>query len=112
MLRDRPIRPLIVSIKMTFGEILSIISPWNNNLNGRQMQLFMGILLISVGAVGVLTQWLVGLHDYVDDASRYFLGPSSSGTFGSPVGEAVIYLVFYFIAMMGLAVLATSKRVG
>jgi hypothetical protein len=97
---------------MTFGKILSIILPWNNNLNGRQMQLFMGILLISVGAVGVVAQWLVGLHDYVDDASRYFLGPSSSGTFGSPVGEAVIYLVFYFIAMMGLAVLATSKRVG
>ncbi len=74
------------------------------------MLLFFGILLISVGVVGVVIQWLVGIHHFVDDASRYFLGPNTSGTFGSPVGEAVIYLVFYFIAMMGLAVLATSKR--
>ncbi len=74
------------------------------------MQRFMGFLLIAIGVVGVVAQWLVGIHHFVDDASRYFLGPNTSGTFGSPVGEAVIYLVFYFIAMMGLAVLATNKR--
>jgi hypothetical protein len=74
------------------------------------MQRFMGFLLIAIGVVGVVAQWLVGIHHFVDDASRYILGPHYSGTFGSPVGEAVIYLVFYFIAVMGLALLATSKR--
>jgi len=79
-------------------------------LDCRQMQRFMGLLLVAIGVVGVVAQWLVGIHRFVDDASRYILGPNASGTFGSPVGEAIIYLVFYFIAVSGLVALATRKR--
>jgi hypothetical protein len=74
------------------------------------MQRFMGFLLIAVGVTGVVAQWLFGIHNFVHDASRYIFGPNYSGTFGSPVGEAVIYLVFYFIAVAGLALMATSQR--
>ena len=88
----------------------SITLRWNNNLNGRHMQRFMGFLLIAVGVAGVLTQWLVGINQALDHASRYVLGPQYSGAYGSPVGEAIVYLVFYFIAVAGLALLATSKR--
>ena len=73
------------------------------------MQRFIGLLLIAIGVVGVIAQWLVGIHRYVDDASRYFLGPHASGAFGSPVGEAIVYLVFYFIAVSGLALMANLK---
>ncbi len=73
------------------------------------MQRFMGFLLIAVGVAGVLTQWLVGINQFVDHASRYIFGPQYSGAYGSPVGEAIVYLVFYFIAVAGLALLATSK---
>jgi hypothetical protein len=74
------------------------------------MQRFMGFLLLAVGVTGVLTQWLVGINQTLDHASRYILGPSYGGAYGSPVGEAIVYLVFYFVAVAGLALLATSKR--
>jgi hypothetical protein len=74
------------------------------------MQRFMAFLLIAVGVIGVVMQWLVGINHFVDEASRYIFGAQYSGTDGSPVGEAVIYMVFYFIAVAGLALLATSKR--
>ena len=73
------------------------------------MQRFIGLLLIAIGVVGVIAQWLVGIHRYVDDASRDFLGQYASGSYGSPVGEAIVYLVFYFIAVSGLALMATLK---
>ena len=75
-----------------------------------QMQRFLGYLLIAIAVAGALTQQLLGLNLFVDEAGRYFLGPNNSGAFNSPVGEAVVYLVFYFIGMLGLALMATSKR--
>ena len=30
------------------------------------MQRFIGLLLIAIGVVGVIVQWLVGIHRYVD----------------------------------------------
>ena len=74
------------------------------------MQRFLGFLLIAFGIAGVLAQRFAGLHHYIDDAGRYFLGPNTSGTYGSPVGEAVVYLVFYFIGVLGLVLIAIGKR--
>lgn len=74
------------------------------------MQRFMGFLLITIGVVGVVMQWLFGINHFVDEASRDIFGARYSGTYGSPVGEAVIYIVFYFFAVAGLALLATRKQ--
>ncbi len=95
---------------VSLAHVPSIILRWNNNLNCRHMQRFMGYLFIAVGVAGVVAQWLLGINKFVDQASRYIFGPNYSGTFGSPVGEAVIYMVFYFIAVAGLALMATSQR--
>ena len=51
------------------------------------MQRFIGLLLIAIGGVGVVAQWLVGIHQFVDQMSRYILGPNYSGAYASPVGK-------------------------
>lgn len=71
---------------------------------------FLGILVLVVGVGGAVVHRFADLHHYANDAVRYFWGPSATETFGSPVGEGVIYLLFYFIAVVGLVLIAAGRR--
>lgn len=73
------------------------------------MQRVLGILLIGLAVAGALAQRLVGLNDYLGDALRATLGPYVTETLNSPVGEALVYGFFYFIAACGLVLVAVSK---
>ena len=73
------------------------------------MQRVLGLLFIGLALVGALAQWLVGLNDHVGDALYAILGPYVTKTFQSPVGEAVVYGFFYFVAACGLVMVAVSK---
>ena len=74
------------------------------------MQRLTGIVLIGVGIAGVLLQATLGLNLLINDALQNTLGDSATQTYGSAIGEGVVYLLFYFIAAAGLAFLAVSGR--
>lgn len=73
------------------------------------MQRFFGLFLIALGVFAAVLHRFVCLHRYVNDAAQYMLGDYATQTAGSPVGEGVTYLVFYFVALLGLVLLATTK---
>ena len=69
-----------------------------------------GIVLILIAIVGVIIHASLGLHLYINDALQRNLGDSATQTYGSAIGEGVVYLVFYFIGAAGLVFLAVSSR--
>lgn len=71
---------------------------------------FFGILVLLIGVGGAALHRFADLHRHANDAVRYFWGPSATGTFASPVGEGVVYLLFYFIAVVGLVLIAVGRR--
>ena len=72
------------------------------------MRLF-GYALLGLAALALIAHWVFGLHLIANDIAHYFFGPYATQTFGSPVGEGIIYLVIYFIAVLGLAVVARTR---
>ncbi len=81
-----------------------------NNESGGQMRRYLGFLLVGLAALGAIAQRSFGIHTHLNETLHFFLGPNSSGTFGSPVGQAVIYGVLLFVAASGLVLVATGKR--
>ena len=74
------------------------------------MPRLVGILLIIVAIAGVIIHSALGLHIYVNDVVQGVFGDSATQTYRSPIGEGVVYLVFYFIGAAGLAFLAVGSR--
>lgn len=70
----------------------------------------LGVALIVIGLAGVGAQWLFGLNDYANAIAQAVMGQYATETVGTPVGAGVIYLVFYFIAAAGLALVAVGRR--
>ncbi len=71
---------------------------------------FLGFLVLAVGVGGVVMHRFADLHRYANEAVHYYWGPSATQTFASPVGEGVVYLLFYFIAVVGLILIAVGRR--
>ena len=74
------------------------------------MPRIVGIILIVVAIAGVIIHSAVGLHLYINEAAQSIIGDSATQTYGSSIGEGVVYLVFYFIGAAGLAFLAVGGR--
>lgn len=69
-----------------------------------------GVALIAIGLAGVAAQWLFGLNQHVNAIARALLGQYATETAGTAVGAGVVYLVFYFVAIAGLAIVAVRRR--
>ena len=109
-------RPRIASLVFQpIRDKIRLVRAWlrghKNNPIVRTMQRVLGLLLIALAVVGALAQRLVGLNDLVGEALQAVLGPYVTKTFHSPVGEAVVYGFFYFIAACGLVLVAVSNPV-
>lgn len=74
------------------------------------MQRVLGFLLIGLAVAGTAAQMAFGLHVYVGNALQAILGPYVTDTFQTPVGAAVVYGFFYFVAASGLVLVATANR--
>ncbi len=74
------------------------------------MQRALGFLLIGLAVAGTAAQMAYGLHTHVGEVLQAVLGPYVTDTFSTPVGAAVIYGFFYFLAACGLVLLATANR--
>lgn len=69
-----------------------------------------GIALIIIAIGGVAIHSAVGLHTYINEALHQAFGDDATQTYGSAIGEGVVYLVFYFIGATGLVFLAVGSR--
>ena len=79
--------------------------------NGCQtMPRLIGIILIVIAVAGVIIHSALGLHIYINEVAQSVFGDSATQTYGSAIGEGVVYLVFYFIGAAGLAFLAVGGR--
>lgn len=74
------------------------------------MQRVLGFLLIGLAVAGTAMQMAFGLNVHVGNVMRAVLGPYVTETFYTPVGAAVIYGFFYFVAASGLVLVATANR--
>ena len=72
------------------------------------MRLF-GYALIAIAGLALSAHWLFGLHHLANDMARYFFGAYATQSFGTPVGEGVIYLVIYFVGVLGLVIVAGKR---
>ena len=54
--------------------------------------------------------YFVGLHMYMAQYAKYFLGTYTGNIPGSVVAEFVYYIVFFFIGVWGLTIVAGSSE--
>jgi hypothetical protein len=69
----------------------------------------LGFALIAVAIVAAILHSAFGLHTYANDAVNVIYGAYATQTLDSPVGEGVVYLVIYFVGLLGLVLLAVKQ---
>ena len=73
------------------------------------MSRVVGVSLILAAIVLTLVHMQVGLHHYTGELAHYFLGDYVGVVPGSFIAEFLLYIVFFFIGVSGMVVLAREQ---
>lgn len=72
------------------------------------MSRVVGGLLVTLAIVLTIVHTQVGLHHYTGELAHYFLGDYVGIVPGSFIAEFLLYIVFFFVGVAGMAVLARA----
>lgn len=81
-----------------------------NGHAGNAMLRNLGLSMV-ITAIGLsVLHYFIGFHKELGELSRYFLGAHATYAAGSFVVEILLYLVFFFVGVWGMALMASATK--
>ncbi|MGI9482444.1 MAG: hypothetical protein ACR2OR_08820 [Hyphomicrobiales bacterium] len=70
----------------------------------------LGLAMVITAIVLAVLHYFIGFHKELGELARYFLGAHATYAAGSFVTEILLYLVFFFVGVWGMAILAGASK--